>query len=95
MLTFNVGEDIFNCIKDVFVEENMSFEKLSAITTDGAPAMVSENVGVIGHFRKLGINFQNLHCAIHQFNLAIKKIGLESTMSTVTKIVNKLKGKTI
>lgn len=61
------GIDIFNNIKCVFKKENISFKKLSAVTTDGAPAMLSPNVGVVGNFTKMGLDLKTFHCAIHQF----------------------------
>lgn len=86
------GVDIFNKLKSVFDGHSISFGKLSALCTDGAPSMTSSNVGVVGHFKKTGINIKNLHCAIHQFNLCAKKIGMNDVMSVCTRIVNKLKG---
>lgn len=86
------GVDIFNKLKSVFDGHSISFGKLSALCTDGAPSMTSSNVGVVGHFKKTGINIKNLHCAIHQFNLCAKKNGMNDVMSVCTRIVNKLKG---
>lgn len=72
-----------------FKKEGLNFQKLSALTTDGAPSMVSENVGVVGQFRKLGLDFHHFHCAIHQFNLAVKVIGMAQIMAVVTKCADK------
>lgn len=86
------GVDIFQAVKSVFDSEGINLSKLSSLTTDGAPAMMSENVGVVGQFKKHGLQIKNFHCALHQLNLIAKKIGLDKTMSTVVKIINKLKG---
>lgn len=66
---------------------NVNLDKMVAITTDGAPAMTSEKVDVVGNFKQIITGISSFHCAIHQFNLMVKKIGLEDTMSLVTKIV--------
>lgn len=41
------GEDIFQEIKNVFNTFDLRWEKLSGISTDGAPAMVGSNLGVV------------------------------------------------
>lgn len=42
------GIDVFNVIKEVFVNENIGSEKLVALTIDAAPAMINQNVDVVG-----------------------------------------------
>lgn len=54
--------------------------------------MINPNVGVEGQFKHSQINIKNTHCAIHQFQLCAKKIGLNETIEVLTKIVNKIKG---
>lgn len=85
------GKDIF----DAVVEATSNFvplTKLSAVCTDGAPAMKGIGVGFVGQLQKNGINVPNFHCIIHQEALCAKSVQLSDTMTTVTKIVNKIRG---
>lgn len=86
------GTDIFGKLKSSFEKHSLTFAKLSALCTDGAPSMTSSKVGVVGQFKKIDANIKNIHCAIHQFTLCTKKIGLKETLQTLTKIANKIKG---
>lgn len=40
------GEDIFNAVTEAF--KDITFNKLSGICTDGAPAMVGKKIGFVG-----------------------------------------------
>jgi hypothetical protein len=46
------GEDIFQSFYASLLEMNVPIHKLVSITTDGAPAMTSENVGLVGLCKK-------------------------------------------
>jgi hypothetical protein len=50
------GEDIFQSFYDSLLEMNVPIHKLVSITTDGAPAMTSENVGLIGLCKKIPLS---------------------------------------
>lgn len=39
------GVDIYNAVKEFFVQNNVTLEKLVAVTTDGAPATSSRITG--------------------------------------------------
>jgi hypothetical protein len=47
------GKDIFESFYARLLEMNVPIHKLVSITTDGAPAMSSENVGLIGLCKKI------------------------------------------
>lgn len=65
-------------------------EKISAICTDGAPAMIGKKPGFIGHFMQNNkSSVKTYHCIIHQEALAAKTPYLVSTMATVISIINK------
>uniref|UniRef100_A0A673JU36 HAT C-terminal dimerisation domain-containing protein n=1 Tax=Sinocyclocheilus rhinocerous TaxID=307959 RepID=A0A673JU36_9TELE len=59
------GEDIFKADENT-VHEYGGFAKLSAVVTDGAPAMQGTKSGFTGLLQKSGINCPVLHCIIHQ-----------------------------
>jgi Spin-doc zinc-finger len=85
------GGQIFRAV-EVSVQPIGGFSKLSAICTDGAPAMIGKNQGLHGQLLQRKINLPLYHCIIHQENLCAKKIGFEDTMTTVISIVNLIKG---
>ncbi|PNF35719.1 hypothetical protein B7P43_G16163 [Cryptotermes secundus] len=85
------GVDIFNAVKSA-VEEFGGFEKLSSIVTDGAKSMTGTISGFVGFLRQNQITVPTLHCIIHQEALCAKSIKLSTTMATVTKITNLIRG---
>lgn len=66
--------------------------KCSCIVTDGAPAMTGLINGLVGLLKTNGINCPTLHCIIHQEALCGKCLNLSSTMKTVTKVTNLIRG---
>jgi hypothetical protein len=46
------GEDIFQSFYACLLEMNVPIHKLVSVTKDGAPAITSENVGLIGLCKK-------------------------------------------
>ena len=91
------GEDIFNGFMEIAEKFNLDFNKLASVTTDGAPAMISSNVGFVAHIReKSSQDLLSFHCIIHQESLCAQMAGnddLKHVMSTVVKIVNYIKAR--
>ncbi|PNF30217.1 hypothetical protein B7P43_G02592 [Cryptotermes secundus] len=85
------GVDIFNAVKSA-VEEFGGSEKLSSIVTDGAKLMTGTISCFVGFLRQNKIIVPTLHCIIHQEALCAKSIKLSTTMATVTKITNLIRG---
>ncbi|KAJ8280743.1 hypothetical protein GJAV_G00058480 [Gymnothorax javanicus] len=89
------GVDIYNAVKEFFVQKKVLLEKLVAVTTDGAPAMIGRHTGFIAHckgdpdFPK----FLHYHCIIHQQALCAKVIGFGHVMTPVVKIINSIRSK--
>ncbi|KAK7888727.1 hypothetical protein WMY93_024287 [Mugilogobius chulae] len=73
---------------------NLSWDKLTGLTTDGAPAMCGEKSGLVGRLRQKMQSEGNAgeltayHCIIHQETLCGKVLGMEHVMNTVTQTVN-------
>jgi hypothetical protein len=67
---------------------NVPIHKLESGTTDGAPALTSENVGLIGLCKKdPGFpDFFSYHCVIHQQVLCTKVIDSQHVMIAVQKL---------
>jgi hypothetical protein len=85
-----VLEDIFQSFYASLLEMNVPIHKLVSVTTDGAPAMASENVGLIPLWKKV-LAFPviySYHCVIHQQALCIKVINFQHVMSVVQKNLN-------
>ncbi|KAK3508687.1 hypothetical protein QTP70_004201 [Hemibagrus guttatus] len=89
------GVDIYNTVKEFFVQKKVPLEKLVAVTTDGDPAMIGRQTGFIAHckadpdFPK----FLHYHCIIHQQALCAKVIGFGHVMTPVVKIINNIRSK--
>ncbi|KAK3569596.1 hypothetical protein QTP86_002532 [Hemibagrus guttatus] len=95
LMTTTRGVDIYNTVKEFFVQKKVPLEKLVAVTTDGAPAMIGRQTGFIAHckadpdFPK----FLHYHCIIHQQTLCAKVIGFGHVMTPVVKIINNIRSK--
>lgn len=94
------GEDIYKEIVHVFDAFNLNWEKLSGVTTDGAPAMVGNSVGVVAKIKselsQKNIDVNNLftfHCIIHQESLCAKSLKFKHVMETVVSCVNFIKSR--
>ena len=86
------GVDIYNAVKEFFVQKKVALEKLVAVTMDGALAMIGRHAGFIAHC-KGDPDFPKLlhyHCIIHQQALCAKVICFEHVMTAVVKIINSI-----
>jgi hypothetical protein len=77
------GEDIFRSFHASLLKMNVPIHKLVSITTDGAPAMTNENVGLTGLCKKDPAfpDFFSYHCVIHWQALCTKVIDFQHMMS--------------
>ena len=77
----------------------MLVDKLVSVATDGAPAMVGINIGLVGFLKSDSKypEFLPVHCIIHRKQLTGKHFKYENVMETVLKFVNyiRLNGKTL
>ena len=89
------GVDIYNAVKDYFVQKNVPVEKLVSVTTDGAPAMTGRRSGFIAHCKADPDfpTFLNYHCIIHQQAICAKVWGFDHVMAPVVKIINSIRAK--
>lgn len=86
------GTDIYNAVQEQVNLFIGSFDKCSAIVTDGAPAMTGNIIGFKGLLRKSGVKCLMFHCIIHQEVLCGKVLKFSETMKMVTKITNLIRG---
>ena len=78
----------------------LKFEKLSGLTSDGAPAMVGSKKGLIAFVKKemdlLSLDTNDLivcHCIVHKENLCAQSLQLNHVMSTVVSCINFVKSR--
>ncbi|XP_035500193.1 general transcription factor II-I repeat domain-containing protein 2-like [Scophthalmus maximus] len=93
------GKDIFENVCQSITDMKLPWDKLIGLTTDGAPAMCSEKVGLVGRMRAK-MQEENCtgeltayHCIIHQEMLCCKVLKMEHVMNTVTQTVNFIRAK--
>ncbi len=86
------GQDIFSQVEQCVNDTDLQWNKLVALTTDGAPAMCGEVRGLVGLVREkvkhTGENLTAYHCIIHQEALCGKVLGMGHVMMVVNKTVN-------
>ncbi|XP_069840988.1 general transcription factor II-I repeat domain-containing protein 2B-like [Dendropsophus ebraccatus] len=94
------GEDLFKRLVSALKKFDLSFEKLSGLTTDGAPSMIGSQKGLTAFVKKemnrLSLDPSGLvicHCIIHQESLCAKSLRLNSVMSIVVSCINFVKSK--
>uniref|UniRef100_G3NBB9 SPIN-DOC-like zinc-finger domain-containing protein n=1 Tax=Gasterosteus aculeatus TaxID=69293 RepID=G3NBB9_GASAC len=63
-------------------------DKLSAVVTDGAPAMQGRRTGFAGLLQQSGVNCPIMHCIIHQEALCAKKLNFNHLTDLVTKVTH-------
>ena len=76
-------------------KHGLPWDKLVCLATDGAPAMYSSNVGVVGLAKKKlnsleanEINFIGVHCILPEDALCSKSLQMKEVMDLVVKTVN-------
>lgn len=95
------GRDIFQQLEICIEKFELNWSKLVSIATDGAPAMCSENVGVVGLLKaklnSLGIlgSVTAIHCILHQEALCSKSLKMKEVMEIVIKTVNFLRSRAL
>lgn len=94
METTSKGVNIFDKIKNYFEENEISFLNCVSIAWDGAPSISVKNKGFIALFKKVNPNVMSIHCSVHRYQLAVKKIPQEinCAFETAIKVINKIKG---
>ncbi|KAI6656267.1 Zinc finger protein [Oopsacas minuta] len=86
-------DDILAVLSYFFDENNLPWDKLVGICTDGAPAMIGSRSGFITKVKKKNSLAVGTHCIIHREALAAKTLPVElmDSLNAVIKIVNLIK----
>ena len=87
------GEDIFKTIDTFFKANDINWELLCGLCTDGAPAVLGHSSGFYAHVKKVSPVCTFMHCMIHREALASKTLGpdLTEVLRQVIKLVNPVK----
>ncbi|RXN31311.1 general transcription factor II-I repeat domain-containing 2-like protein [Labeo rohita] len=93
------GQDLFFAVERVLEKNELKWEKMAGITTDGAAAMVGRKSGlatlVSQKVSECGGKVVKYHCILHQEQLCAKSVRLVDVMRDVVKIVNNIRSKTL
>lgn len=86
-------EDLFHHVEKALNSLQLSWEKLTSVTTDGGKNMSGQNKGVVGRIiskvKDSGSTVPLIfHCIVHQEALCSKVISWKEKMDTVTSTVN-------
>ena len=85
------ARDVCSALLKFGEENDLTWENLVSLCTDGAPIMLSRQAGLVALFhQEIGKpNLISYHCIIHQHALCTKaRCGLQDTMKTVIESVN-------
>jgi hypothetical protein len=88
------GADVLSAVLKVVKRIGLDLNRLTSLTTDGAPAMTGDKKGfvsrMIEHCRSLGCTqeIKRIHCIIHQEALCAKSTKMTEVMTTAVKAVN-------
>uniref|UniRef100_UPI003AB06FCF zinc finger BED domain-containing protein 5-like n=1 Tax=Centroberyx gerrardi TaxID=166262 RepID=UPI003AB06FCF len=87
------GDIVFGKLEELFKKHGLSLEKVNLVVTDGAPAMVGKNRGLVSRIKNVAPKTNALHCLIHQSVLCATLSGdLKAVMDKTLKIINFIRG---
>ena len=91
------GLELFSHLKNLISSEKIPISKMVGLTTDGAPAMVGCDKGLVAlcHKDESFPQFLSYHCIIHQQALCGNFLNLNNVMKLVVKIVNKIRAQAL
>lgn len=87
------GKNIYDAFINFAEESQLPLNKLAAIVTDGAPAMIGNKNGFVALCMANDVfpHFAHYHCIIHQEALCAKVLRFEHVMKIVVKIINSIR----
>ena len=97
MLFFNKkntrGEDIYHAVNNFFIEHWLTWNKVSEVNVDGAPAMIGGVTGFRGLLIRDHPDIRVNHCLIHRHALTSKDISpaFDVVMKTTVSVENFIK----
>uniref|UniRef100_A0A5S6R034 DUF4371 domain-containing protein n=1 Tax=Trichuris muris TaxID=70415 RepID=A0A5S6R034_TRIMR len=93
LITDTRGESIFLVLKDFYEEKEIPLSNITAVATDGAPAMTGRQRGFIAHLKQVVPDIVAVNCVIHREHLAATRLSnrLNSSLQLVINAINKIK----
>ena len=89
------GRNVFLALENCMKKHGLPWDKLVCLATNGTPAMCSSDVGVVGLVKKKlnsleanEINFNSVHCILHQEALRSKSLQMKEVIDLVVKTAN-------
>lgn len=90
--THTRGEDIYAAIKEILRKRGIDMKQVACVTTEGAPAMVGKERGVLPWLKEDNPDLIAYHCLIRQSVLcATLSEQVSEIMSIVMKLINFLR----
>lgn len=95
--TTSKGSDVFSAINDFLVENDLSWDRVMGICTDGAPAMLGSRSGFISIAKEKNPALIGSHCMIHRQALASKTLPekLNIALKVAIRVVNLIKSSAV
>ena len=86
--------DVFNIVKEFFLNHEMSLDMVGSLCTDGAPAMLGNKSGFASRVKKEVPHITVTHCMLHRHALAAKSLPekLKKVLSIAVSVVNYIRG---
>lgn len=85
------GETIYKAMKKYLESAEIPLENMTSFVSDGAPAMVGKNTGVVAFLRAKNESVLTMHCMNHRLQLAVSKAFSSSkVISKVDDLLNDL-----
>ena len=89
--------DVKNILIDFFTSNGLSWNMVSAVCTDGAPAMIGCKSGLKGLIKSVAPHITFTNCMLHKHALVSKMLpsSLADVLKIVVKTVNFLRGRAL
>ncbi|XP_069828996.1 zinc finger BED domain-containing protein 5-like [Dendropsophus ebraccatus] len=90
--THTRGEDIFEAITKILKDRGINLDSVISVATDGAPAMIGKEKGLVARLKVLNPSLISYHCIIHQ-SILCANLGEKyaNIMENVMKLINFLR----
>ncbi|XP_064098766.1 protein FAM200C-like [Macrobrachium nipponense] len=87
------GETILQCMQQYFEKHNIPFSNITAVDTDGSPAMVGWYRGFASLLKQKVPDVRTEHCVLYRQHLVGKKLsdGLHDALKVCIRAINKIK----
>ena len=91
--TSTKAADVLKLMEDFFEEEELDWNKLDSVCTDGAPAVLGARSGFLELVKRKNSNVVGTHCFIHRKALASRTMSqpLKQTLDSSIKVINYIK----